>query len=446
MLGSFILTPRQERESTADTARTGRGGRTSALALAALVAAVAAVGAYGASVVGPYGGYDAPAFVRYAELVAAGELPRRADTYEYASPPAYPTLAAALHGVSGSWWPGQALSLGWTLGILVVTWLLARELWPRRPLLWAAAAAITAALPIVVRLATMFHPESQFAFFAVLALLLAVRGHRSGWRPWDGAALGAALGAAALTRPTAAVVIVAVGAAVVAAGRRDVLRFAAAAAGALLLLAGPWWAWQTYRYGNPLQSNLDRYILAEGQPLSFYVSAPVEDLVLHPFRPAFAGQLWPQFHADLWSDWFGGQHGYWNDEPGAFTRVFVSMQSVLGLLATPLLVGGLAVCGVRGVRGLASGARRTHEFAFATFALLAAFSWIAFVVQLVRFPQAGGDPIKARYMLSLGPVVALAGVAAGEAVWERGRAWRAALLALAAAGAVSYAGFLLTSW
>ena len=403
--------------------------------LAVVVAAVLGIAGYGAEAIDPAGGYDAGAFLDYAEILEReGRLPTRAETYEFATPPGYLWAAVQLRRAGGSWSWGQVLSIAWTAGLILLAWLLARELWPRRPLLWAGAAAATAALPIVIRLGTMFHPEPQFAFFAVAAILLCVRAARVGWSWPLGAGVGIALGMAALTRPTAVVVVLGLALAVLLVGRRDALRFAAAAAAALFLIAGPWWAYQTGRYGNPIQSNLERYILDEGQPREFYVSAPVRDLVLHPYRPAFAGQLWPQFHADLWSDWFGGQHGYWNEQPSTATRLFVSSQSVLGLLATPLVIAGLVVLA------------RRREFAGVALALLVGLSWIGFVVQLVRFPQAGGDPIKSSYMLYLAPVFAIAALAAGDWLWRRGRAWRVALVAWPALYALSYAGFLLTSW
>lgn len=389
--------------------------------------------AAGAASLGPSDGYDGVAHLRYAEILdAQRRLPTEVESYEFTSPPGYHALAAALHRVSGEWKAAQALSLLWAAGLVLVAWLLARELFPGRPELAALAAAFTAALPIVPRLGVMFHPEMQHAFLASAALLLCVRASRRGWPTWDGVAAGVVLGLAAWTRPTAAAVAVALAAAVALVGRRRALRFGAAALGALLLVAGPWWTRQTLEYGNPLESNLDRYILTDGQPRSFWLSAPVRDLVLHPYRPAFAGELWPQFQADLWSDWFGGQHDYWSGEEGPPERLTASSQSVLGLLATPVAIGGLVLLA------------RRRDFAGTAFALLVAVSWVAFVVQLVRFPQEGGDPIKSSYMLYLAPVWALAGVAGGAALWERGH--RLPVLAWCGAYALSYAGFLLTSW
>ena len=423
--------------------------RPSAGLLALVLAATVAVAGGIVAKAGPEHGFDAQAHLQYAAVLQEdGRLPTEAESYEYATPPAYAWLAVKLDDLAGGGVgrTGQVLSVAWTAAFLVVAWLLARELWPGRPGLAATAAGLTAALPIVLRLGTMFHPEMQFAFLAALGILLAVRASGRGWPLREGVGAGVALGLAALTRPTAAIVMVALALAVALAGKRSARRFAAGAAAAIALVAGPWWGYQGARFGNPLQSNLDRYILSEGQPREFYVSAPVEDLVLRPYRPHFAGELWPQFHADLWSDWFGAQHRYWPEPPAGTTAVFVSSQSVLGLLFAPLALAGLAGFGVASGRRLARGSPEEGDFAHAAFLLLAAASWVAFVVTLVRFPQEGGDPIKSSYMLYLAPVFALSALGAARRLWERGRAWRAVLAAWAALYAASYAGFLVTAY
>jgi hypothetical protein len=240
--------------------------------------------------------------------------------------------------------------------------------------------------------------------------------------------------------------MLALGLAVLLAGRRRALLFALVAAAAILAVAGAWWVRQVDRYGNPLESNLDRYILEGGQPFRFYLSAPFGDLVLHPYRPHFAGELWPQFHADLWSDWFGAQHRYWPRPPEGATAGFVSAQSVLGLVLTPLALGGLVAFGGAGAVRLWQRRGRPPDFAYAAFLLLAAVSWAGFVVNLVRFPQAGGDPIKSSYMLYLAPVFAICGVAAADNLWRRALGWRVALASLGALCLASYVGYLVTAY
>ena len=78
---------------------------------------------------------------------------------------------------------------------------------------------------------------------------------------------------------------------------------------AVLVVAGPWWGYQTSRFGNPIESNLDRpgYMI-DRQPRSFFVSLPLPEIITHPYRESFKNELLPKFHAELWSDWFGADH------------------------------------------------------------------------------------------------------------------------------------------
>jgi hypothetical protein len=483
--------------------------------VALLCAGVLAVGWHGATSSGPEGGYDADAFIAYSAFLGSEHrLPGEEDTYEYATPPLYPTLAGAVQKLAdhtGSaasrvvpsgfdpWWrlgwlalvaaavgllvgfgrphpawaagvaaaavaagwailtalatahdvrwtAGQAVSLAWAAGLVTASWLLAREVWPRRTLLPALAALAAAAVPLVVRLGAMVHPEMELACLVTVALLLVVRAGRTRWPAGTAAALGAVLGLAGLTRPTSGIVIAALAVTALVAGRREALRFVAVAGLVTLLVAGVWWARQAAVYGNPLQANLDRYAIAGGQPLSFYVSFPIDDLVLRPYRPHFAGELLPQVHADLWSDWFGAQHAFWGHGPGDATRAFLSGQSVLGFVFELTAVGGLLAAGVPAVRRVARRQERDGDDAWSAFLLLVLFSWAAFVAALVRYPQEGGDPIKASYMLYLTPVFAIALVEAARRLWGRGPAWRAVLACWAVLFAASSAGYLVTAY
>jgi 4-amino-4-deoxy-L-arabinose transferase-like glycosyltransferase len=398
----------------------------SLLAMLVLALVVGGVALYGAARLAPQDGYDGPAHLEYARIIdEQGRLPTPAETYQSDTPPGFHWLAVQLHRATGSWRAAQVLSAACVALLVVVTWLLARELWPPRPGLWAAAAAVTGALPIAIRMGTMFHPEALNALLVGLAIFLVVTASRRDWPPAYAVGTGLILGLAAVTRETAVAVALGVLLGLAVTRKRRALRFAGVYLAALALVAGPWWGYQTARFGNPFYTNLvlPGHALQGGQPREFYVSAPVEDLVVHPYRPAFAGQLWPQFHADLWSDWFGGQHGYWPDAPGTATRVVLSSQSVLGLAFSVVAIAGLWFL------------RR-----WPVLLGVVAVTWIGFVVQLIRFPQAGGDPIKASYLLFLAPIFAVAAVEAGR------RLPRPLVLAWCVLYAVSYAGFLVTSW
>ena len=455
-------------------------------------------------------GFDGKAYVAYVSAMErTGRLPSQADTYEYALPPAFPLmalygqqvadalpgarlvpgapgtsrrilwLAVALAAValaaaggrarrvgigvavfaalwagsdavsflaSNEWSAGQLVTLAFGLGFLGLTWALAREVWPASR--WAPALSVVAcaALPPVLRQAGMFHPDGPFAFFAVLALLLLIRGRRLGWPMSQGLWVGAALGAAALTRQSAPVVIAALAGAALVDWRRRPWRFMMVAAGALILVVGPWWVYQTIRFGNPIQSFLERpELMLDRQPASFWLSFPLHDLITHPYRPAFTNELLPMFHAELWSDWFGIQHEAWRS-PTPGERFFASTQSVLGLGWDMLALGGLLGFGAPALRRVVRGVvGRASDYAAAAGLLLAGTTWLAFVVTLVRFPQGDGDPIKANYMLFLAPIFAIAAVAAARKAWRRGVLWRVALALWAVAYGVSYAGAIATA-
>jgi hypothetical protein len=382
-----------------------------------------------------------------------------------ASPPASPrsrraavgalVVAAAWGAVSAlslarsvPWSSGQLISLASTCGLVVVGWGLGRRFFPARryaPLLVGLA---TVAFPVVLRQGVIFHPEMLFAFLASLAVLVFVHASETGWLPRHAVAVGALVGLAATTRQTAAVVAPVLGLAALLVGRRAAARFVVVGAVAVVLVAGPWWGYQAHRFGNPIQSNLDRpgYMLASGQPRSFFVSLPVHDLVAHPYRNAFPNDLLPKLHADLWSDWYGVDRNYWSGASRT-DRLLASTQSVLGFGGDLLVLAGVALLGIPAL--VRAARRRAHGRAdtlLATLVLLSLATWAAFVFTLVRHPQVDGDPIKASYMLFLAPALALFGVAYGERLWRRGRGWQAALATWALLYAISYAGVLVTTY
>lgn len=475
--------------------------------LLVLLALTAAVGWCGVTTAGRDFELDARAHLEYAQYFAHHLAPPpRSENYEFFNPPLFATLAIAVEGAirvlpsfdprlvprgaavalwfllvaagaaaltsagrrvrlvgaaglaiaavaavdasvgfgsSERWASGQFVSLLATLGLVTVSVLLGRELWPERPALALAAGAVVVGYPVVLRMGVLFHPESTFAFLGALALLLGVRASRVGWPPTLGVAVGVVCGLAALTRPSALVVAVALILGAAAAGGRRAASFALGAVGALLVVAGPWWVAAYHLWGNPIEANLDRpgYMLAHGQPLSFYASAPLRALVLHPYRPEFQDQLWPKLHADLWSDWFGGLTRLWA-APTRLQRVTASSQSLLGFVGDALALCGLALAGIPSLVRLA--ARRSGADArWALVAGLTLVSFAAFVAMLVRYPQAQGDPIKTSYLLFTAPCWAAFTVAAWERLRLRSRRGAAAVAAIALLYLGSYAATLV---
>jgi hypothetical protein len=344
------------------------------------------------------------------------------------------------------WSAKVLLNLTLTGVLVVVAGLFAREAWPERVYAPALVAAATALLPVVLRVGLVFHPDPLFAVLGCVAVLLALHARRTGWQASQGLVVGSALGLAALVRQSAPVLIVAVGAIVLLLGRRRSGPFAVAAAAAVLLVAGPWWGYQTSRFGNPIQSNLDRegYML-DRQPFSFFVSLPLPDLVTRPYRESFSNELLPKFHAELWSDWFGVHHN-WLD-PSRSDRVLASSQSVLGFGGDALVLGGLLGFGIPALRRAGRNPNvGRDDAALAALTTLFVLGWVAYVATLVRFPQADGDSIKAHYLLFLAPASALFAVCSGRWAWLRSPALRIVLVAWLVLYLLSYGAVVATSF
>ena len=172
----------------------------------------------------------------------------------------------------------------------------------------AAAASTSAALGLFVfgvlapRSAAMVHPEPMSLFFTTLALVLAARMIvRRAWTVPSAIALGAALGAAQLVRAfslwTFGVVVLVL--AVVAVARSDERRRALIALLVTVLatgvVAGPWYAYQSHRYTNPVFDRPQVQVpLLQRRPAAFYVNpelravfgTPVQDEPQQPLRAA----------------------------------------------------------------------------------------------------------------------------------------------------------------
>ena len=333
-----------------------------------------------------------------------------------------------------------------TGAIVLMSALLAREAWPDRIYAPALAAAATALLPAVFRIGLVFHPDPLFALLSSLAVLLVLRARRDSWAAQRGIGVGAALGCSALVRQSAPIVMVAVVVVVVLLGRRHAAKFAVVAVGAALLVAGPWWGYQTSRFGNPIESNLDRpgYML-DHQPLSFFVSLPFPDLITRPYRESFKNELLPKFHAELWSDWFGADHN-WQDSSRA-DRFLATSQSVLGFGGDALVIGGLLGFGVPATRrAIRSRGVGRDDAALAALATLFVLGWAAYVVTLVRFPQTDGDP-------DPGALPPVPRACRGDLrrlrrrwAWLRSRLTRACLVAWLVLYLVSFVAVIVTSF
>ena len=346
-------------------------------ALVVALAVFALLGWQGISTVGRTGPLDAGEYLLNAQyLDRHGHLPPDYVSYEYSAPPFYEALAIALEhvvravpavplelgsntavrilwlllvagaamclvstrprvrilglaglslgglwaldeavalGRSQTWSAGQLLSLVAAMGLVVVSALIAREIWPGHPRRMLGTAAFVLAYPVVLRLGVLFHPETTVALLSAIAILLLLRAGARGWPLGLGIAAGVACGLGLLTRQSAVVVVLCLAAGALLAGGRKAARFTVGLVAAAALVAGPWLGYAAATWGNPFQGNLEHPggMVQGGEPLSFYVSFPIGSLVAHPYRDHLANQFFPQLHADLWSDWYGGFHNAW---------------------------------------------------------------------------------------------------------------------------------------
>jgi hypothetical protein len=344
-------------------------------------------------------------------------------------------------GKSEAWTSGQFVSFAAATGLVLLTGLIAREVWPEHPARAIAAAGFVAAYPVVLRFGATFHPETAMAFLSTLALYLTLRAQSRGWPLSLGIALGVVIGLDIDTRQSAASIAVSLLVFVVVLGRRHALRFVLATTAAFVLVGGPWLGYATYKWGNPLQSTLYRPggMIEGGEPLSFYVSFPGA-LVTHPYRSDyhdyFSNQLFPKLHADLWSDWYGQFHlNGWHGST-RLDHATASSQSVLGFVADGLALGGLFAIGIPAlVRSVPRRAHRTGDRPLALLTLVVVVGFVGFVTQIVRFPQITGVEIKASYLMFTAPCFAVFSVAA----WLALARWRRSAGVVLSAAAVLYA-------
>lgn len=363
--------------------------------------------------------YDASGSTLYvATLREERRLPGEDDTPVWHNPPLYYLLAAVLQpaaealGLAPQRGP-QLLSALAAFAVVALTWLLARELFPRRPGVRIAAPAVAAATPVLLRAGALYHPEALATALAAAGLYVAVRGLARGTLTWRaGLAAGVLLGLANLTRTWALATLAAVlaGAALDALWRRRraSLLAAVAVAGASAALAGPWLVYKAVTYGSPLAYSqpIASQWRGSGRPASFYVDLALGDVFSRPYAPHFSNRLLPVVYTDWWGDhWRSWEvpdrlHAAPAELPARYERPRV-VQSIVGLLPTVAAAAGFVALGAL--------ALRRRNAALLALLLSGALVALAFVGFLVRYPKLDGDNIKALYVLNAVPAVAVCG-------------------------------------
>jgi hypothetical protein len=274
------------------------------------------------------------------------------------------------------------------------------------------------------RSAAMVHPEMMSLFFTTIALVLAARMIvRRAWTvPWA-IALGAALGAAQLIRAfslwTFGVVVLVL--AVVAVVRSDERRRVVFALLVTLLatgvVAGPWYAYQSHRYTNPVFDRPQVQVpLLQRRPAAFYLDPELRAVFGTPFKTSLNNRFVPQLYVDGWGDYYGVF--VWNNgdlQPGASAKRELRVQMWLAIVPTLLLFGGWLVLLAR---SLSPGRLRSSPERLLV-GLLPLAGIVGMLYFTVSYPTPDGDVVKATYMLTTVPAWALCFGYGLDAVLER---------------------------
>jgi len=391
-------------------ARYGRGAT-------ALLAALAVIAAWNVVRYPPGLGYDAIDHIAYAQGILDGKgFPDGVG--EYYTPPGFYAVAAGAIRV------GESLGLGNPLRVVqlvdavlllataVLVLELARLVFPGRRRLHVAALGLFVFGVLAPRSAAMVHPETMSMFFSTLALVLAARMIvRSAWSVPGAVALGVALGAGQLVRAfslwtSAVVVLVLVATAVARRGeRRRILVALAVTLLATAVVAGPWYAYQSSRYTNPVFDRPQVQVpLWKRRPVSFYVDPQLRELFRSPAKPHLENRFFPELYADGWGDYYGAF--VWNNgdqHPSEGERRTLVVQMFLAIVPTLLLAGGWVTLLWRSLtRKRLRGAPERLLVALLPLAGIAGMLYFT-----VSYPTPDGDVIKATYMLTTVPAWAI---------------------------------------
>lgn len=384
--------------------------------VAVILGLLAGVGVNNAREYPLYGGYDEAEHQAYADLlIHHGAIP---GTGEYYTPPGFyavaglGTLIAEKLGAAEPWKVGRGLNVLWAVATAVLVLLIARLLFPGRLALHLASLGFAAFIPVLMKTAAMFHPETFSLFVSTLALYLAARLLvRRSFRFWPALLLGTTLGAAQLVRAFtiwtfAAVVITLLAAAAAGyAPRQRIFVTVGVVIAGTALVAGPWYLRQAIKYSNPV---FDRPTanqpLWSRRPLSFYTALGLPEVFSEPIRPHYTNNFLPTLYSDTWGDYFGNYAWGSPTPPSPDINRQLTLQSEIGVVPTALALGGWVAL-------LALSLRRRNlrqHPAYALVALLPLLGLLGFLYFTVGYPTPDGDVIKAAFMLTTVPGWAIA--------------------------------------
>ncbi len=380
-------------------------------------------------------GYDAQWHIAYAsDLIHSGHIPSQQQGGEYYTPPGFYAVAGAALWVGE--WLGlnhperleQQLNVLFVLGTGLIVLYLGGLLFPRRPVVRVAALGFFAFVPVVLKSAAMFYPESLNMFVNAGAVALAtwmIRFRRFGVR--ELAALAVLLGAGQLIRSSSIFTLVGVGLAVLVAfiaehvDRRSVVKALVIGAAALVVIVGPWYIRQAIKYHTAAPINVvpgfaqqmlhpGGSIVAQEGGLSHYLNLPLLELYRYPVREHFMNEAIPTTYAELWDDWLG--RFAWNPGVplGGHTLQVMRDQVLIGVLPTLLAVGGW-------IWMLWTGLRRRRELL--PIGLVTLVAVLGYLYRSYASASLDGDTLKAAYLLITAPMWALGFGVAFERITRR---------------------------
>ena len=394
------------------------------IALSGFFVVIAFVGVWNAARYPIMLGYDAQEHITYADqLINHGKIPSQAQGGEYYTPPGYYALAGAATWVGrqvGMAEPHQAaqyMNVLFVLATAALLLVLARLLFPRRPVVWVAALGFFAFLPVVSKTAAMFHPETLNMLLSTAALTTAT------WmllrRRFDlrwFLVLGLFLGAGQLVRASSlfTFVSIAIGfAAALTSGRfrqRMPLRKIAYAVVAILLITTPWYARQAIKYHTQPFYSQPGFVhqLLHPTPAapgarSHFLGVATNDILHDPVRPFYVNQALSETYTEIWGDWTGNfaWSGY-SAGPWLKALNVLQDQSEIGVLPTLLAIAGWLGLVVLLVR------RRVERIPFLPLTLLPLLATLAYLYRGYISLTPDGDLFKASYLLTTAPVWAIA--------------------------------------
>lgn len=415
---------------------------------------------------------DARAHFRYADSIQRQHrLPTMAETQEAQTPPLFYVAAAAIQStwesVTGA--PGgekvthkvvQMVNALMAVCVALLVFLIGRELFPASRIPQITALAFFVLMPSVTRTAVMYHGQTLAMLLSTAALYVLVRALvRGELGVKHGAIAGVLLGLGVLTRvfvlATAGATVLALFADFAFTRRRESLRAGGVLVLAVASVSSPWFIHQQVTYGSPLAQSLDAWRsrvdarnkpFFERQPPEFYLGRPFKTVFTMPYRPAFANRLPQVVYTDWWGDYF-----LYYDVPSTLRPANAAArlpggrlpapydqervrQSYAGLLPTVLMLIGLL--------GLVGEGVRRRSAALLVLPATAALVGLAAMAWIIGYPTTDGDTMKAFYLITAVPSLA---IGAGFALWrlhQRSRTAFALVVAVLLVAAVVDVQFL----